>query len=178
MTPPPKAGRCPCYESQRQQYGLEMKAKVLTPPRPMKSNELMAVGYIRDAGGYADAAEQLVNFRNHNPRYFLFCHAIELALKSYILAAGGDQKELKTIRHDLQKAYDRARALGYKPTDPSVPDIVETLDPYHKDYTFRYKDKTGLQILPNADELADAVKSMLNQIEPITRAAYLKTQKK
>ena len=79
----------------------------------MKSNELLAVGYIRDAEGYADAAEQLVEFRNISPRYFLFCHAIELALKAYILATGGDQKELRvTIKHDLQKAYDRATALG------------------------------------------------------------------
>ena len=155
-----------------------MKAKVLTPPRPMKPNELLAVGYIRDAEGYADAAEQLVKFRNNKPRYFLFCHAIELALKAYILATDGDQKELRvTIKHDLQKAYDRATELGYRPTDPRVPEIVEWLDPFHKDYTFRYTEKTGLQILPNPEELADAFKSMLKQIEPVTRAALKKTPK-
>jgi hypothetical protein len=32
-----------------------------------------------------------------SPKYFLLCHAIELALKAYILAEGGTEKETKQL---------------------------------------------------------------------------------
>jgi hypothetical protein len=155
-----------------------MKAKGLTPPPPLKSNELLAVSYIGDAAAYADAAAELVNFRRSGPLYFLFCHALELALKAYILATGGNRKELKPIRHDLKKLYDRAIALGYRPSDPRIPEIVEWLEPYHSDFSFRYKEATGLRVLPNPEELGTIFKILHNQIEPVTRAAYLNTIQK
>jgi hypothetical protein len=150
-----------------------MKAEVTTP-KELKSSELLAVGFIDDARAYVNAAEQLVDFDNVGPRYFLFCHALELALKAYILASGGNQKELQAIRHDLMKGYDRALALGYKPADTRTAEIVAWLNPYHRDHMFRYK-TTGLRILPTGEDLTAVCKSMLNEIRPITRAAYLAT---
>jgi hypothetical protein len=46
---------------------IAMKAKVLTPPQPLKSNELLAVSYIGDAAAYADAGSQLFNFQRSGP---------------------------------------------------------------------------------------------------------------
>jgi hypothetical protein len=46
--------------------------------------------------------------QHFNPRYFPYCHAIELALKAYILASGGEDREVRKIKHDLGKAYRRA----------------------------------------------------------------------
>lgn len=159
---------------------LSMKAKVLTPPQPPKPIELLAVSYIGDADAYADAAIQLNDLRNNSPRYFLFCHAIELALKAYILASGGNRKERKprSVRHHLKNLYDRAKELGYQSSDPRIPEVVEWLEPYHSDFSFRYKEATGLRVLPNPEELGAIFKIMWNEIEPVTRAAFLKTQKK
>jgi hypothetical protein len=69
----------------------KIKVRVTTKPRPA-SSELLAVGHIDDADRYADAAKQLTDFKHFNPRYFLYCHAIELALKAYILASGGEDR--------------------------------------------------------------------------------------
>jgi hypothetical protein len=70
--------------------------RIKTISRPVsdkKSNELLAIGFANDSEAYIGAAQQLENFRSFGPRYFLFCHALELLLKAQILASGGDQKE-------------------------------------------------------------------------------------
>jgi hypothetical protein len=89
--------------------------RIKTVSRPVperKTNELLAVGFANDAKAYIGAAHQLEDFSSFGPRYFLFCHALELLLKAQILATGADQEELFEIRHDLEKAYDRAIRAG------------------------------------------------------------------
>ena len=83
-----------------------------------------ALGFASDAEAYIGAARQLQDFKSFGPRYFLFCHALELLLKAQILATGGDQAELLKIRHDLEKAFNRAVELGYAPIDDRVKHIV------------------------------------------------------
>jgi hypothetical protein len=155
---------------------LIFRIKTLSRPVPdRKTNELLAVGFANDAEAYIGAAQQLEDFRSFGPRYFLFCHALELLLKAQILATGADQGELFEIRHDLEKAYDRAIELGYTPADDRVKQIVVWLAPYHKDHTFRYKE-TGYLIVPTAEDLVTIFKSMHMEIEATVRAAYLKIE--
>lgn len=46
--------------------------------------------------------------------YYLFFHAMELALKSFIYFKNQDEKELKKIGHDLQEVWIKAEELGIK----------------------------------------------------------------
>lgn len=46
--------------------------------------------------------------------YYLFFHGIELALKSFIYYKNKDEKELRSIGHNLQKAWKIAEKLGIK----------------------------------------------------------------
>jgi hypothetical protein len=150
--------------------------RIQTPSRPVpdrRANELLAVGFANDAEAYIGAARQLEDFSSFGPRYFLFCHALELLLKAQILATGADKDELFEIRHDLEKAYSRAIELGYSPVDDRVRQIVIWLAPYHKDNTFRYKE-TGYLIVPRAEDLLTIFKSMHLEIETTVRRAYLK----
>jgi hypothetical protein len=151
-------------------YAITMSKK---PDR--KSNELLAVGFASDAEAYIAAARQLEDFKSFGPRYFLFCHAIELLLKAQLLATGGDQEELFEIRHDLEKAYDRAVELGYSMADDRVKEIVIWLAPFHKYHTFRYRE-TGRVTVPTAEDLIEIVQSMHREIEATVRAAYLKAE--
>jgi hypothetical protein len=82
------------------------------------------------------------------------------------------------IRHDLQKLYDLATERGYKSFDPRIPEVVGWLEPHHFDFSFRYKEKTGPRTYPDPKELGEVVKILCRQIEPVTRAAFLKTQQK
>ena len=148
---------------------------VSSPDLYSKSNELLAGGFVNDAEAYIGAAMQLEDFESFGPRYFLFCHALELLLKAQILASGGDQGELFDIRHDLEKAYSRAVELGYTPADDRVKQIVVWLAPYHKHHTFRYKE-TGYLIVPKADDLLTIFQSMHLEIEATVRVAYFKAE--
>ena len=46
------------------------------------------------------------------PRYFLLCHMIELALKTFLKFHGKSESDLKAIGHDLKKLLKRATKLG------------------------------------------------------------------
>jgi hypothetical protein len=152
------------------------RIKYLSRPVPdRKSNEVLAVGFANDAEAYIGAAQQLEDFKYFGPRYFLFCHALELLLKAQILASGGDQQELFKIRHDLEEAYDRAVELGYTPADERVKQTVIWLSPLHKDHIFRYKE-TGYLVVPEPGDLAATFRSMHQEIEATVRTAYFKAE--
>jgi hypothetical protein len=138
-------------------------------------NEPLAVGFANDAKAYIDAADQLEDFKVIGPRYFLFCHGLELLLKAQILATGGDRAELFAIRHDLEQAYDRAVQLGYQPADDRVKEIIVWLAPYHKHHTFRYKEP-GYRTLPTGEDLTTILRSIHLDIEATARAAYIKIE--
>ena len=48
------------------------------------------------------------------PRYFAFCHAIELSLKAYLLACGVGETELRApgVRHNLDVLLEKAVTAG------------------------------------------------------------------
>jgi hypothetical protein len=151
--------------------------RISSPDDYTKSNELLAVGFANDAEAYIGAAQQLTDFKSFGPRYFLFCHALELLLKAQILASGGEQEELFDIRHDLEKAYARAIELGYTSANDRVKHIVVWMAPYHKQHTFRYKE-SGYLIVPKAEELVAILQSMHLEIEATVRAAYIMSEKR
>src|SRR5205809_22903 len=56
----------------------------------------LAHQYLGDAVSYVSAAKLLDESDGHfSPKYFLLCHALELALKAYILATGSTEKDTK-----------------------------------------------------------------------------------
>jgi hypothetical protein len=69
--------------------------------------------YLSDASSYLSAAKLLDEHQGlFSPKYFLLCHAIELALKAQILSTGGREREIRAIRHDLQAAWAKAIKNG------------------------------------------------------------------
>lgn len=126
----------------------------------------LAHNYLGDAEGYLSAARQLDEHAGQfSPKYFLLCHAIELALKAFILAMGGTEKETRKIKHDLTAAWSRAVALGLQPKNAEFSGIVERLAKPHKDYSFRYG-KSWTHILPRSDLFEAAVSDLINDVTP------------
>src|ERR1043166_4538025 len=116
---------------------MESKAKVLSTPKPFTLKQLCRryAGYAED---YATAAMALEDHKFFSVRYYLFGHAFELILKSFILAKGENEKKIRQISHRLVKAYSEATKLGYVPSDPSLPELIEWLDPFHEHQDFRF----------------------------------------
>ncbi len=149
----------------------------MTPTKPAEtppSNEHMAVRFAHDAETFTNAAKSLSDFRTFGPRYYLFCHAIELTLKSYILASGGDQSELRKLGHNLVKVFKRAKKLGFTPAEKDLKLFVDWLNPYHRDHEFRYP-KLGFKRVPVAEDLIPVIEGTHKQITAIARNAFLKT---
>jgi hypothetical protein len=98
------------------------------------------------------------------PRYFLFCHGIELVLKAYITRA--DRKitlvDLKNYGHDLTKLYGKAVDLGLRPSNPETQSAIQALTEAHLKHWPRYPPLTGPvymieQFEPVAADLFEAV---------------------
>jgi hypothetical protein len=71
------------------------------------------------------------------PRYFLLCHAIELALKAFLTLHGASEPDLKKIGHDLKKLLKHAEKFGLKLT-PDTQHAIERLARAHKEHWARY----------------------------------------
>jgi hypothetical protein len=124
----------------------------------------LAHNYLDDAEAYLSAAKQLDGHASHfSPKYFLLCHAIELALKAYILGQGGTEKEAKKIRHDLTAAWSRAVALGF-PSSTELETIVRLVAPPHRDYSFRYSNQSWTHMLPSANMFDVTVSGLIQQV--------------
>lgn len=68
------------------------------------------------ANEYFSSADTLLMADNRKivPLLFLQCHAIELALKSFLVSAGVDKSELRHMGHDLLRCMEKARELGLR----------------------------------------------------------------
>lgn len=138
--------------------------------------------FLGTAATYALAGSYLIDFQPSEPpyelaceefgmpRYYLFCHAFELLLKSFILSNGGNQSELRKIGHSLEVALQRAEALGYEPS-ANVQNLISRLHIFHIDQAFRYETSFFCPP-PDQTELMPTFKLMHEQVEPMAIAAY------
>jgi hypothetical protein len=74
------------------------------------------IGLLTTAKSFYKSAERLNTGPQHLdaplPVYYLFLHAVELALKSYLYSQGVDEDGLREIGHDIETAWQEARKLG------------------------------------------------------------------
>jgi hypothetical protein len=131
----------------------------------------------REAQSYVKAArvlgreypEQMLR-----PRYFLLCHALELALKSFLAAHGVDNKALKKISHNLNAAYNQAKVKsGFPASDKLLQRLVDLMSPEHEGYWFRYPG-APYEELPKSDQCCDVIDNFLKQIQGVVVEAYKK----
>jgi hypothetical protein len=74
------------------------------------------------------------------------CFALELSLKAFIALHGGSRETLKKIGHDLVRGLAEARAAGYAPEHPAVPDLITILGPLHVNHSLRYLEKGSVEL--------------------------------
>jgi HEPN domain-containing protein len=97
---------------------------------------IIAQEYLSRARRYRDQASDLVDIVNSQPnwpKHFLMTHAIELAIKSYIVFATG----LELRSHDLTALYERAMRHGLKP-NALVSNKLPHLNALHMVHYTRY----------------------------------------
>ncbi|QIG54879.1 hypothetical protein G6N82_12590 [Altererythrobacter sp. BO-6] len=101
--------------------------------------------------------------------YYLLGLGIELLVKAAYVASGGesDDKHLRNaIGHDLQKALEQARSVGFETNAPRLNGIVGSLSEPYKQHFFRYAKPTemGLPIVP---EVVEALVVLDEEVEAL-----------
>jgi len=107
------------------------------------------------------------------PKYFVFCHSIELVLKAYLAHHGLTEKQLQArpIGHDIKKLLDEAIRYGLSLSANSRASIG-LLTEAHTKYWPRYPmTKSGDVILiyqceADADKLFEAVYAAMGRGRP------------
>jgi hypothetical protein len=107
------------------------------------------------------------------PRYFLFCHSIELVLKAYLAHTGLTEKQLQNppIRHNIKNLLDKAIKCGLS-LSAGARDKIEDLTETYTNHWPRYPmTKSAFiplihQFEPDATELFKAVDAALHPGRP------------
>ncbi|HLG44727.1 MAG TPA: hypothetical protein VKY24_00685 [Reyranella sp.] len=96
------------------------------------------------------------------PRYQCACHAIELALKSWLSWKGQDEGQLRGYGHDLVAAMESATTQGLKLSGDTVR-AIELLSPVHQELLPRYPMRTG-QPIPTIEQFDSNVLELLEAL--------------
>ncbi len=96
--------------------------------------------------------------------YYNFLHAIELALKSYMVHTGSDLGELRRVGHNLEEALDLYIEKGIRDNCPKLTDLlvgtIRHASPTYKDKDFEYI-RVGPIQLEHIDQIAMASSALL-----------------
>jgi len=107
------------------------------------------------------------------PRYFLFCHSIELVLKAYLAHHGLTEKQLRDqpYRHDIKNLLDQAIKCGLR-LSTNTRAIITLLTEAHTKYWPRYpiRKSEGVVLIyqceADADKLFKGVFAALGRPAP------------
>lgn len=131
--------------------------------------------YSREYYDCAMAADRVVGMRKgyeiHAPMpvMFLVAHAVELALKAYLLHSGKTLDDIKRAGHDLIKCWELGSAVGFQthvPLDTSDLDLLRLLNKLHVSTEMRYI-QTGAKELPVFGPLRQLAAKILDGICPL-----------
>lgn len=113
---------------------------------PIKIN-ISPYGFFYYGKEYFDIAKTVNQLDHFSPLpYYLFCHAIELLLKAFLLANGISKKDLPNrdrYGHDLEKILKKANELGlgkFVVIMPEQAKEIEKANKYYKSKGFEYFD--------------------------------------
>lgn len=115
-----------------------------------------------------------LKLRSDMPVYYLYSHAIELTLKSFLRAKGLTKEDLASRRwgHDLLKlwegCFERGLTLDHH-TQLTTRAVIDLLAPYATNFEFRYV-QTGFKTLPTLDVVCAAAEALQAAIKPFALA--------
>lgn len=141
-------------------------------------SELSAIGYARYAREFSKAATATDDTLGMEkgfeeiapvPVMYLRGHSIELILKSYLIHNGVNEKQLKSIAHDLIKCHKKAKELGLNrhiEFSAGEVEVLSVLNVLYKSKQLNYMVK-GYKNFPIMGPLETLNKNLLATISPL-----------
>lgn len=123
----------------------------------------------------SDAHELKLRF--DMPIYYLFTHALELILKSFLRSKGFSDSKLRSRQfgHSLQSLWDACMANGLADQWAEymfTGQAVALLDPFATEFEFRYV-KVGFKNLPTLEAVEEAVSDLIAIVRPYCEATIV-----
>jgi len=136
---------------------------------PLAADE-HAISFLGFARQYQKAANLLYDSDKtlRSPIYFLYMHAIELALKAFLRAADVPIASGNRKHHRLIELYEECRGLGLRisPDDRfDIRNVVVLLENANEEQGLRYY-KTSSSTFPELPWTRDIVEKLLQAVEP------------
>ena len=104
------------------------------------------------------------------PAQFLFAHALELMLKSYLASQGVTKKDIKNFNHRLVDIYQECCSQGLN-TDKQVGLLVDHVAVMNSDHDFRYPSSYNI-LMPTIEHCVEIIAKLDADLSPIvTRKA-------
>lgn len=130
--------------------------------------------FLRLARQFHEAYVNCVDISPMNtPKYFLGCHAIELALKSYLLMKGVDIEDCyKKYGHSIKKALNKCLKLGLILDENDITHL-KRLDKAHSLFWNRYPIECAPEIYV-VDQNDIAIANLLKAVDPYQRYGPIK----
>lgn len=133
--------------------------------------------YFDAARGYQSAADRLLlsiesgeKLLIRDPTYFLYAHAVELALKACLLSCGFDPASSGPAGHGIEGLYREClghKLLGTNDADRGIINLIHFLGTGNECHQYRYPDKPAIQrgspVLPWTREV---VERLIAEVEP------------
>ena len=141
---------------------------------------LSPLGFHRYASEFLRAADSFKCGDGFSPvAYYLRCHAIELALKAFLLAKGFPKNDLKfKLKHNLNRALNRATEQGLQcevEIKPKEKKEIKKANVYYMGKGFEYfqvrKWAKGYPELPDLKVLADVSSRLVSELEDVCMRA-------
>ena len=108
--------------------------------------------------------------------YYLYFHCIELALKSFIYLHTESEDNLRSIRHDLEKAWSRAFELGISDLLQDYTELVECIEvanPVYRGKEMEYF-YPGFKQLPRIVHVSNASNQLCQVLDRFYRSELRK----
>lgn len=140
-----------------------------------ESNRTTAAGLWTDATEFAVAAKVLISDGRKElltPSYCLSAHAIELALKAFLLSKAVTLQELKKLGHDLEACLKRAKNLDLAESVSLAPKheaVIRMLNSYYKAKEFEYR-VTGFKEPPVLPDVLDCLDMLVEGVGEAVQA--------
>ncbi len=134
------------------------------------------VGFAVYAEQFLKAAQSIPTDGKFTPvPYYLYCRALELIFKAFLLAKGHRLSKLrKKYGHNLKALWKAARKDGLADAVPELPSeigsVLALANPYYKGKAFEYFDfrrwAHGYEDLPSLDRIGDSTAMLIEKLKP------------